>query len=268
MNAAQDQDRIPADSFYVEEAPGLFVSTELTRGPWGPGAQHAGPPSALLGRAIELDGDAGKQVARVTFEILKPVPVAPLRASTEVLRPGRNVQLVSASLRAGEDEVMRAHAWLMRTEPLELSLPEPAPPPDSPGSAAPASFLPTGYSPNYMEAMEWRFPQGSPLEPGPAVAWIRMRHPLVAGEPSSPLVHVLAAADSASGISNLLDWRRWLFVNCDLSVYLHRMPAGEWVRLDAVTVIQADGIGMATSVISDEQGPIGRSVQSLLIAPR
>lgn len=257
-----------AESFYIQESEVTYASTELTRGPWGPESQHAGPPSALLGRAIEQSAGAGKQIARITFEILRPVPVAPLQVTTEVLRPGRNVQLVGASLHCGDDEIMRAGAWLIRTESLDLEPIGIPAPEDSPADAAPTPFFETGYSPNYMEAMEWRFTKGMPGRPGPAAAWIRMLHPLVGTEASSPLVRVLAAADSASGISNMLDWSRWLFINCDLSVYLHRMPAGEWIRLDAITVVEGNGIGMATSVMADEHGSIGRSVQSLLIAPR
>ena len=62
-----------------------FVATELTRGPWDPGAQHAGPPSALLGREIErLEGGEGFQVARISFEILRPVPIGPVRVEARV----------------------------------------------------------------------------------------------------------------------------------------------------------------------------------------
>jgi hypothetical protein len=79
---------------------------------------------------------------------------------------------------------------------------------------------------------------------------------------------VLAVADSGNGVSAALDWRRYLFINVDLSVHLHRMPAGEWVCLDAITRAEQNGVGMADTVLYDTQGPIGRGLQTLLVGHR
>ncbi len=92
--------------------------------------------------------------------------------------------------------------------------------------------------------------------------------PVIAGEEISPLGRVLVVADSGNGVSATLDWRRFLFINVDLSVHLHRLPAGEWVCLDAVTLPQPDGIGLADTLLLDERGPIGRAAQTLLVAAR
>ena len=120
----------------------------------------------------------------------------------------------------------------------------------------------------YLAAMEWRFAAGDFVQPGPAVAWLRMRHPLVDEEEPSGLTRTLIAADSASGISAALDWSKWLFINPDLSVYLHRIPDGEWVALDAATAIEDNGRGVTTCRLSDEGGPIGHGLQTLYVAPR
>ncbi len=256
------------ESFY--EADGeRFASTELTRGPWDPEAQHAGPPAALLGREVERLEDAEEfQVARITFEILRAVPIAPLRVEARVVRPGRRVQLVEGSLSDREGEVMRATAWRLRTAPVELpELPQPEPPP-GPEAAEPRDFVPTGQEVGYHTAMEYRFLEGAFREPGPAKVWMRMRHPLVGGEQTSPLQRVLTAADSGNGVSATLDWRRFLFINVDLSVHLERMPAGEWVCLDAVTLPQPNGVGVADTLLLDERGRIGRALQTLLVGER
>jgi hypothetical protein len=259
------------EAFY--EADGdRYLATELTRGPWDPGAQHAGPPAALLGRALELLPDAEKfQVPRVTTEILRPVPIAPVRVSARVVRPGRRVQLLEAELSDADGEpLMRVGGWRIRTAPVEIP-PEAAAPavaPPGPEEGGEVEFFPTGQELGYHSAMEIRFLEGGFLEPGPATVWLRMRQPLVAGEEPTPLQRVLVAADVGNGVSASLDYRRYLFINVDLTVHLERMPVGEWVCVDAVTLPQPNGVGTAESVMSDRQGRIGRALQTLLISSR
>jgi hypothetical protein len=255
---------------FFRERDGVFEPSELTRGPWDPDAQHAGPPSALLGRAIERCGEPeGKHVGRVTFEILRPVPMTTLTVSARVARPGRSVELVEATLADEEGDVMRATGWRLRTEPTELD-PAPAdePPAHEPAEGAPQDFFPTGVDVGYHTAMEYRFVKGAFLELGPAVVWMRMRHPLVDGEEPSPLQRVLVAADSGNGVSATLDYHRYLFINTDLTVHLHRQPATEWVCLDAVTRLDSAGIGMSDTELWDERGRVGRAAQTLLVRQR
>jgi hypothetical protein len=260
------------DAFYERDGD-LFRATELTRGPWDPGAQHAGPPAALLGHAIEqLPETAEFQVGRVTFEILRSVPIAPVRVQARVVRPGRRVQMVEAELSDAAGEVlMQARAWRIRTSRLELPgealvASQPPPPPEE-GSAS--GFFPTGQEHGYHSAMEVRFVAGGFLEAGPATAWLRMRRPLVAGEEPTPLQRTLVAADVGNGISAALDIRRFLFINVDLTVQLERMPKGEWVGVDAVTLPRPKGIGTAESTLFDvDNGRIGRALQTLLISKR
>jgi hypothetical protein len=224
-----------------------------------------------LGRELEsLDGAGEFQVGRVVFEIPRPVPIGAVRVETRVPRPGRKVQLVEASLVGEEGELMRATAWLLRKHPLEL--PEEAvpreDPPRGPELGWTPEFFPTGQEVGYHTAMEWRAVAGAFLEPGPATVWMRMRCPLVAGEEPTPLQRALIAADVGNGISAVLDYREYLFVNVDLTVHFERMPEGEWVCVDAVTRSHANGIGTAESELSDRRGRIGRAAQSLFIDSR
>jgi hypothetical protein len=259
------------EAFYKRSGDNSFVATELTRGPWDPGSQHAGPPSALLGREIEgLASSDGFQVGRVVFEILKPVPIGEVRVESKVLRPGKRVQLVEASLSSDGVELVRATAWLLRKSDVEM--PEEAvrveESPPGPEQGWTPEFFPTGQDVGYHTAMEWKAVAGAFLEAGPATVWMRMRQPLVDGEEPTPLQRALVAADVGNGISAVLDWRDYVFINVDLTVHFERMPEGEWVCVDAVTRPQSSGIGTAESVLSDQQGRIGRAAQSLLIAQR
>ncbi len=185
------------------------------------------------------------------------------------MRPGRSVELLEATLSDEAGEVMRARGWRLQTREVALD-PEPPrdEPPPGPGTAEPGDFFPTGQDVGYHTAMEYRFVRGAFLEPGPATVWMRMRHPLVAGEEPSPLQRVLTAADSGNGVSAALDWRRYLFVNTDLTVHLMRLPVTEWVCLDAITYPEPHGIGVADTSIWDERGRIGRGVQTLLVRAR
>ena len=259
-----------ADGFYVSEDDHHFRATEWTIGPWSGDSQHAGPPAALLGRAIErVDDREDMRIARLTFDILRPVPIATLEVHAKVTRPGRSVELVHATLAFDGRPVMQAAAWRIRTTVLEIEEPEPlqAPPPlPSPGE--PVAVFPSHTVKNYLAAMEWRVTKGAFLERGPAATWARMRYPLIAGEETTQLSRVLTLADSGNGISTELDFERWMFINPDLTVYLHRMPEGEWIHLDATTTVESTGIGLASSVLSDRRGPVGRGLQSLFIAPR
>jgi Thioesterase-like superfamily len=256
------------ESFYEPDGD-RFLSTELTRGPWDPDAQHAGPPAALVARELERLEDAEDfQVGRMTLEIMRAVPIAPLTVRAEVVRPGRSVQLIEATLSDEEGEVMRARAWRLRTNEVELpDLPR-DPPPPGPEAGEHRDFPPTGQDVGYHTAMDYLFLDGAFMEQGPAKVWMRMRQPLVAGEEPSPLQRVLAAADSGNGVSQTLDFQRYLFINVDLTVNLERLPQGEWVCLDAVTYPESNGIGLADTLLLDERGRIGRALQTLLIGTR
>lgn len=257
------------DAFY-EKAGDSFVASELTRGPWDPGAQHAGPPAGLLGRAIEGLEDADDfHIGRITFEILRPVPIGLVRVEAAVVRPGRSVQLVEASLFGEEGELIKARAWRIRKGEVEIPadlLSTETPP--GPGEGSEVEFFETGQDAGYHTAMEWRAVRGGFLELGPATFWMRVGCELVAGEEPTPLQRTLVIADVGNGISAVLDHGRYLFINVELSVHLERLPEGEWVCVDAVTVPQPTGVGTAESVLYDERGRIGRAAQTLLIAQR
>jgi hypothetical protein len=257
------------DAFFVPDGRShlgrAFMATDHTRGPWQPDAQHGGPPAALIGHTLQADHPReDARWVRVTVEILRPVPVGRLHVATELLRGGRRVEWFGVTM-VDDDAtpVLRATAWRIRTADVPLGAGiegDRVPGPDH-GREATEFFTRVDHD-GYIQAMETRFVQGSWADRGPAIAWLRMRHPLVEGQQPTPLERVLVAADSGNGVSARFDG---LFINPDLTVYLTRYPQGEWVCLQASTTLTDDGIGLATSVIHDEHGPLGRGTQSLLL---
>lgn len=258
------------DAFYARAGEDVFQSTVFTRGPWDVNSQHAGPPAALLGYAIEHRKGArdDMRVARISFDILTPVPIAPLRVTTHVERAGRSTEFVTAELALDDGQtVMRARAVLIRVAPGAAPVHRPDATIDAP-EHSPTKLTRFPFDVGYHTAIENRYVSGSFTEPGPATVWFRMRHPLVDDEAIDPLSRVLIAADSGNGVSQVLDPYQHIFVNPELTVHLHRYPAGEWVCLDAATVIDPDGIGLADTVLYDLSGAIGRGTQSLFVAAR
>jgi hypothetical protein len=258
------------DAFFVPDGD-RFLSTEHARGPWSPDHQHAGPPAALLARAIEraTGDDPGFQVLRITVELMAPVPLATLAVATRVLRAGRRVRRLEATLVAGGREFARAAALAVRGEGVALPpvAPDPHEPPRPPEDGTPWSFPVFKAAVGYGTAVDARRVRGGYLE-NPTTVWIRSRVALVAGESPTPLQRVMIAADSGNGIAVVLDPAVFTFVNADLTVYLHRPPVDEWVGLEAVTAPEPSGVGLTTSRLFDRRGAIGWSLQGLVLEAR
>ncbi len=254
-------------AFYLPLGDDTFRSTEHTVGPWGPESQHLGPPSALLVRSLLALGRPETALARVTFDVLGPVPVADLTVSTSIDRPGRSVELLSASLSHAGRTVLTARAWRIvgsdTTAVAGGDLPALAPP-----SCAGPMEIPDFWSGGYLAAVEWRSISGGIFTPGDAEVWARPRVAVVEGFEPSPLERLFSIVDSASGVSSRLDIRKWYAINTDLTVHLHRQPVGEWVGMTARTSIGPDGVGLATSTVHDVEGPVGTTAQALFVRER
>jgi Acyl-CoA thioesterase C-terminal domain/Acyl-CoA thioesterase N-terminal domain len=249
------------------------VPTGHARGPWDPGQLHGGAPGALIAEAVQADGYL---VARLTIDFLAPVPMAPLTISAQTTKPGRNLQLAEAEMEAEGRTVLRARAVRLRRGhvdlPAELGAAGASGPRGGgggPDDGQPGRFpLDDGHAEGFHRtAMDIRFIDGD-YGIGPARAWFRLRIPLVDDVPASPLARAIAAADFGNGISRVVDFQDYLFVNTDLTVHLHREPAAEWVLVDASTRLEPHGAGLAHSILSDQRGQLGLAAQSLFVASR
>lgn len=266
-----------------------FEPTALTRGPWSPDAQHGGPPACLLAYLIQEHENGPEMfLSRTTVDLLRPVPLTPLIASVRTTRPGRKVQLVEASLwtgpNAGEGvEVVRAVGLRIRRgavtlpasalgansavdlvvdEARSIGRPSDGRRWPQPGESA---FGSAGF---HADAVELRFVHGAPNLIGPGTMWGRLLVPLFDDVVATGVPLALALSDFGNAASSVVTPDRWGFINADLTVSLHRDPVGEWISLDAITRVSSIGVGVASALLSDLDGPIGRCVASLLIEPR
>ena len=276
----------------------LVTATAHGRGPWDPRALHGGAPAALLAAAFEAVPAAPRlSIARLDFAFLRPVPLLPLRLSTRVVRTGRRVQELAGELTvdapgsgegrasgAGTDVgdrgasgdnavVCRASALRVLRVAAEVApsgaghdAPAALPGPQA-GTAASVSLDGRADASFGKTAMEIRW-LSEPWALGPAQVWMRLRRPLIAGQPTPAVARLAAAADFGNGVSATLPFERFLFVNADLTIHLQRPPRGEWIGLDARTLLRDGGTGLAESVLHDEHGAVGRAFQTLVVQPR
>lgn len=267
-----DAEALPAAAYTVL-SPRAVRASALTRGPWDPQHQHAGPPIAMVCRAIEAVAfEHGlTHIGRLTANLLRPVPIGELEIEVTTDYAGRNAAHYAARLWAGDKEVARFTALAQREGEIALPgtldghpLPQaPKPPQDCETQRMPFSRHRVGYA----DLVENRVAGGRMFQ-GRCAAWFRLQRPLVEGEAPSGYQRVAVAADSGNGISALLDIAHYSFVNSDLTINLLRRPVGEWICLDARTLLAPNGCGLAESQLFDAQGLIGRATQSLAVRAR
>lgn len=238
-------------------------------GPWSPDMQHGSPPSALVTWAAEqMPTVQPMQVARVTVDLMRPIPLVPLTIERETLREGRKIQLCGIRLKANGVEVVRATVLKVRTADAVLPTDVTEPPLDVPGPDAGHREDTSGLINPFIQTMSISSVRGRLMVNGPGAIWYRADMPIIEGQTISPAMRTMIAADFSNATSSMLDWRQWTFLNADLNVSLARQPVGDWILLNGETLIGPDGRGIATARLADSEGYFGRSVQTLVIEKR
>jgi hypothetical protein len=237
-------------------------------GPWNVTMQHGGAPSSLVTWAAErLPTRQPMRIARITVDLMRPVPVAPLTIESEVVREGRKIQLCAVRLFADGVEVVRASILKIRAEAVALPAIVAEQPLDVPGPEAGREEEPLGPN-NFVRGVTLRTIRGGfgRLEPG--AIWFRANRPIVEGAPISQAMRAALSADFSNAVSAVLDFSKWTFINADLTVTLARQPVGDWILLNSDMTLGPDGAGLAVSRLGDVHGYFGRAVQCLVVEPR
>ena len=253
--------------FRVED--NRVFTSEHAAGPWDSSMQHGGAPSALIVWAAErIPTPQPMHIARLTVDLMRPVPVAPLTVATEVLREGRKIQLCMVRLLADGVDVARATVLKIRTQPVKF--------PDAIAGEAPLDLpLPetgaldeAGNSSKFIQGLTLRAVRGGFLQPGPGAVWFRANRPIVEGAVTSQAMRAALAADCSNGVSSVLDFKTWSFINADLTVTFARQPVGDWILLNSNMTLGADGAWLAISRLADVHGYFGEAIQCLVVEPR
>ncbi len=262
-----------------------LTATEYGRGPWDAGLLHGGAVVGVAAWAVErvILSTVGPTVAdraapavgpslcaRLTVELLRPVPCRELVVTATPVRIGRRVAVVDAAILDGNDGV----TVLARASSQWVA---PAPGWDGPGLAPPPrpiepsepwigelTYPRPGFN---CDVAELRYVSGSNEQSGPAIIWARLTSPIVAGEVPSPFLTVATLADLAAAAGFERGPADEAFINPDLTLQLSRPPRGEWVALDARTHRSSGRAGFNEAIVFDDDGPIGRVLQSLVESP-
>ena len=223
-----------------------FVPTAHALGPWDPGQLHGGAPGALIAQAL-LDG--GLPGRSPDVRLPRPGAAGPLTVERADDQAGPQPALAEAELCADGQVVLRARAVRLRRATSSSPRSEPA--------AAPAAQAGRRRRSRPRRPRRGLSPHrhGDPLLAGtdygrgPARAWFRLAPPADRRRAASPLARVLAAADFGNGVSRILDFEHYLFVNTDLTVHLHREPRGSGSCSTRARAWRPHGAGLARSAL-------------------
>lgn len=249
-----------------------FLPTWIARGPWG-ATVSGNYVGGLLGFAIDRDhGHDELQPTRLTVDLLRPVPMEPVRVATAVVRAGRRLVLVDAELTLESGTVVaRASAVLLRRGPQPpgevwsspIAMPPPPPESDEPLDETSMLLWTSGRNPGVagrsFDLDEWQ-------HDGPKFVWLRDVKPLVAGQPMTPFTRAAMAGDVASSLTHY-GTAGLHFINADYTLTLSRLPEGEDIGLAALTHSSHDGVATGTAAIFDRSGPIGAAIATALANP-
>ncbi|AKK27701.1 thioesterase family protein [Mycobacterium sp. EPa45] len=247
----------------------VFASTDDTRSNWNPEIQHGSPPLALLTKAIEAKLSSGMRIGRLTLDILGAIPISEMRVHARVDRPGSRIAMLSAEMSAERPDgppraVARVTAWALATSDTADAATDRYPPLIE-GPTAPLE-LHWKDATGYVESVEWR-PQYE-QSAGAKVYWMSPISNLVEDEPTTDLERLAMVVDSANGIGAAIDPQRFIYMNTDTGVHLHRSPSGQDFGVRARGSIGPDGVGVTTAELFDRHGFIGTSAQTLLVQRR
>jgi hypothetical protein len=249
--------RPPAAAAGYFDADGdTLIPAAFATSPWGP-VLHGRLIGGLTARAAEQARATDPELAcsRLTVDLFRSVPLAPVRVVTRTVRQGRRIVVLDVNVEQDDSLVGQGRAVLLRRSEQPDGTFRPAPAWDAP---PPPRLGPPQSTGNRQWSAPWESWRVGGDGDGPLAGglWIRDVHPLVSGEELTPLVRVALAADLASPVSNYSN-RGLNFINADYTVYLGREPRGEYVGIQPAAHISERGVAAGQCVLHDGRGAVG-----------
>ena len=256
------------DSVYRLEGSRVLTGP-MAGGPWDPKLQHGSAPSALIVAVAEaVPTAAPMRVARLTVDLMRPIPVAPLEIKTEVLREGRKIQLCNIDLIADGKLCVRGTVLNIRRESFELpdtvkAEPVTLPPPEA-GRIAEGKITENPF----MACLNMSVVKGGFNRPGPGAVWFRVDRPIIEGSPTLRPCGRLSRPISATAPR-----RCWISAPGPSSMAICRSTLRAIRSATGFCSTRKPGLGrtaagIACAKLADSQGYFGRAAQSILIEPR
>ncbi|MFC4335978.1 thioesterase family protein [Salininema proteolyticum] len=259
-----------AEAYFVRLGENAYRPTELTSGAWNPAEQHISPMNGLITHAVERyiaeRGPDGMEIGRISIDILGVLPLDPFEITVDVVRPGRTIELLEATVVCGGRPAVRARIWRSSVNDTEAVAGGAAEALPAPETVEPWTDLAEAWPGGYIQSLELR-PTAKP-RPGRTTAWITSLADLVEGEKVSDLARLTGLVDTANGVAPRVSAKQWIYPNLDLTIHYFRRPSGQWLGLDTSVVFGPGGQGVTSTALHDADGHVGFAQQTLTIRPR
>lgn len=254
-----------ASTYFIRHSETEFEATALTEGAWNTSEQHVAPLFGLIAHLFEVhhSSRASLRLASLSCDILGVIPVGRFEVDLTVLRHGRTIELLEATVGCGSRAAVRARAWMLQSSDTSglagtafRAMPDP--------EATPAYDFGGTWDGACVKTIEVR---RNLIESGRARSWVRTDVPLLEGVEASPQATFIGMLDFANGISPRVPPREAAFPNIDLNASFFRTPTGTRLGLDTTVSFGEDGVGVTQSILHDVSGPIGTLSQTLTVRP-
>lgn len=247
-----------------------YQPTEHAQGAWNEHEQHMAPATGVLTAELsQFAPQDNMRIARISLDILGLIPLDDFTITTRCIRPGKTIELIESVMSSRGRDCIIARAWrLMTQDTSSIAGLEDAQAPHQPKDL-PAWDDMKGWPGGFINSVH--LVAEADRRSGKGMVWITNELDMIAGKPTTDLVHLLGLVDTANGVVPRLGLgladAEWMFPNTDLQIHMHRLPQGRWLGIEAVQQYGADGIGVTSAVLHDVHGPFGRSEQILTIRP-
>lgn len=263
--------------YFFHQDNDVFTPQAAAGSPWSETMQHGGPVNAIITMSVEaIAEDCGMNVARLTIDILKPVPMKSVKIKSRFIRKGGKMAVVDTflTLEGSDEPVASGRAVLLKAQsgqnPVFDVL---APLPESRETIAKEPWIPkemaTGLPPGLHNLIRFH-PSTNKERP---IFWVNGDADMLQNRPMTSLEQCTTTADMTTVLAarmrvlqeGVASPAAMALMNTNTTIHFSRLPVGEWFGFTDQFIQVSDGYGLAECAIYDEQGCIGRVVQNLIV---